>query len=106
MPPSAACVIVDPGRYSRHETVLQRSKAAGACHSGPRCAQKGSCKDLLGVLAHHKALAQAPERDRQPGAEEGRARTPRAQGCNARAAWLPEQLKDNPDLTLQEHCEA
>jgi hypothetical protein len=22
------------------------------------------------------------------------------------AAWLPEQLKDNPDLTLQEHCEA
>ena len=24
----------------------------------------------------------------------------------ALAAWLPEQLKDNPDLTLQEHCEA
>jgi transposase len=22
------------------------------------------------------------------------------------AAWLPEQLKDNPDLTLEEHCEA
>jgi hypothetical protein len=22
------------------------------------------------------------------------------------AVWLPEQLKDNPDLTLQEHCEA
>jgi transposase len=24
----------------------------------------------------------------------------------ALAAWLPEQLKANPDLTLQEHCEA
>jgi transposase len=24
----------------------------------------------------------------------------------ALAAWLPEQLKNNPDLTLEEHCEA
>jgi transposase len=27
---TAACVLVDPRRYSRYETILQRSKVAGA----------------------------------------------------------------------------
>jgi twitching motility protein PilT len=39
---TAACVIVDPRRYYQHETVLQRSKVAGAGHSGPWSAQEGS----------------------------------------------------------------
>lgn len=99
-------MIVDLRRYSQHETVLQRSKVAGAGRGGPPGAPRASSRDLRRILALHQALAQALSR--QTGGLEPRKGVPGPPPRKGAALkeWLPEQLKNNPDLTLREHCEA
>jgi transposase len=90
---------------SGHEAILQRSKTQGAGRRRQRGAQGRSCKDLLGVDAHHQALYLKRRRetgDVEPKPIPGR---PRLKGA-ALQEWLPSQLQDNNDLTLQEHSEA
>src|SRR5215204_1525707 len=67
---------------SRHETIFEGSQVEGALSRRRRQAQGRGREDLLGVDAHHKALAKEASRDR---------------GCRARA---------HPRQALQERSDA
>ncbi len=88
----------------RYEAILKRSKTQGAGRRRRWSAQGRSRKDLLGFGADHKRWLKLR---RQSGDVEpkpippGR---PRLKGA-ALEEWLPEQLQDNNDLTLEEHRE-
>jgi hypothetical protein len=90
---------------SGHETVFERSEIEGAGRRRPRGVQGGGREDLLGIGAHHKALANEASRDGgcvEPRAIPGR---PSRKGVVLQS-WLPRQLEANDDLTLEEHREA
>lgn len=104
--PTAACVFVDLRRCSRHETLFQGLKVAGARRGGPWGAPRGARQDLLSVsvpsikrwLKLRKETDDVEPRKGVPG-------PPPRKGA-ALKGWLPGRLEANPDLTLEEHCEA
>src|SRR4051812_41582948 len=49
---------------SRHETIFEGSEIEGARRRRRRQTQGGGRKDLLGIDAHHKALAKKTSRER------------------------------------------
>src|SRR5215211_91180 len=90
---------------SRHEAIFEGSEIEGARCRRRRYTQGRGRKDLLGVGAHHKALAKETSRetgDVEPKPIPGR---PSRKGTMLKE-WLPKQLEANDDLTLEEHCEA
>ena len=90
---------------SEHEAVLEGSKNEGAGRRRQRGAQGRGRQDLLRVDAdHHKRWLKRRRKtgDVEPRPIPGR---PRLKGA-ALEEWLPSQLQDNNDLTLQEHREA
>jgi transposase len=90
---------------SGNETVFEGPEIEGARRRRRWQTQRGSRKDLLGIDAHHQALYLKRRRetgDVEPKPIPGR---PRLKGA-ALQEWLPSQLQDNNDLTLQEHSEA
>ena len=67
---TAAPVSIDPYVVaSRHETVFEGSQVEGALGRRCRDAQGGGRKHLLGVDAHHKALAKEASGEWGRGAE-------------------------------------
>src|SRR5215217_5561478 len=90
-------------RSLEDEAILEGSKADGARGRRSRDAPPRGCGGLWGFYPVHKALAQqAPgNRDVQPRPIPG----PPARKREALEAALPEQVRLNPDLTLEEHCE-
>ncbi len=88
-----------------HETLLEGSEDQGARGGRPRGAQGGGRQDLLGFGAHHQALAQAPPRDRRRVEAKPIPGRPSVKGA-ALEGWLPSHLRENDDLTLEEHREA
>ncbi len=93
------CVLV-----SGNETIFEGPEIEGARRCRCWQAQGGDRKDLLGVDAHHKALAKEASRDGdvEPRVIPGR---PSRKGTLLKE-WLPKQLEANDDLTLEEHSEA
>jgi transposase len=89
---------------SGNETIFEGSEIEGAGRRRRRNTQGGGRKDLLGVDAHHKALAKETSRDGgvEPKLIPGR---PSRKGTILQS-WLPKQLESNDDLTLEEHREA
>ncbi len=89
---------------SKHEAILQRSKTQGTGRRRPRSAKGGGRKDLLGVDAPIKRWLKRRREtgDVEPKPIPGR---PRLKGA-ALQEWLPSQLQDNNDLTLEEHRDA
>jgi hypothetical protein len=89
---------------SGHETVFEGSEIEGALGRRRRYTQGAGRKYLLGVDAHHKALAEEEGEtgDVQPKAIPGR---PARKGTLLKG-WLPRHLEANDDLTLEEHSEA
>ena len=90
---------------SGHETVFEGSEIEGALGRRRRYAQGAGRQDLLGVDAHHKALAKKQRKetgDVEPRAIPGR---PSRKGALLKE-WLPKHLEANDDLTLEEHSEA
>jgi len=91
-------------RSLEHEAVLQRSKDQSAWSRRPRDASRRGCRGFRGVDTLHKALDQAAQGDRryvEPKPIPG----PPARKGEALDRTLPGQVKLNPDLTLDEHCE-
>lgn len=89
---------------SRHQALFEGPEIESACRRRCRKTQGGGRKDLLGVGADHKALAEETSGEGGCGAQAG----PR-QALQERAMlqrWLQKQLEANDDLTLQEHREA
>jgi transposase len=89
---------------SRHETVFEGSEIEGALGRRRRYTQGAGRQDLLGVDAHHKALAKEALRDRRCAAE-GDPGRPSRKGTLLKD-WLPKHLEANDDLSLEEHSEA
>ena len=91
---------------SGHETIFEGSEIEGALGRRRRYTQGAGSEDLLGVDAHHKALAKVKRRketgDVQPKPIPGR---PSRKGTLLKG-WLPKHLEANDDLTLEEHSEA
>ena len=91
-------------RSLEDEAILEGSKAEGARGRRSRDAPPRGCGGLWGFYPVHKALAQQTQGNR-------RCTTPRpipgppARKREALEAALPEQVRLNPDLTLEEHCE-
>jgi hypothetical protein len=102
---TAACLIVDPRRYCRHETVLQRPKVAGAGRGGPRGAPKGIAQAFSVSLPTIKRWLKLRKETGALEPRKGVPGPPPRKGVALRA-WLPKQLRANPDLTLEEHCQA
>ena len=90
---------------SRHETIFQRSEAEGAGRHRRGNTQGGGREDLLRVGADRKALAQEAPGDRGRAAKRAIPGRPSKKG-EMLQQWLPEQLKANHDVTLEEHGEA
>jgi transposase len=90
---------------SRHEAILQRSKTQGTGRRRRGKTQGGGRTDLLpgSVPTIKRWLKRRRETgDVEPKPIPGR---PCVKGA-ALEAWLPSQLQNNSDLTLEEHCEA
>jgi hypothetical protein len=88
-----------------HETFLEGPEEQGARRGGPRNELGGGGEDLLGLGADHQALYL--KRRRETGGVDAMpiAGRPRVKGA-ALEGWLPGHLRENPDLTLEEHREA
>src|SRR5215212_256807 len=89
---------------SRHEAIFEGSQVEGALNRRRRYTLGEGRKDLLGVGAHHQALAKKTSRNRGCGAQAVPGRPPR-KGVMLKE-WLPKHLEANDDLTLEEHREA
>src|SRR3954468_20166003 len=63
--PTATPVSMDPVLVSRDEAVFERPEIESARRRRRRQTQGGGGKDLLGVDAHHKALAEETSGDRR-----------------------------------------
>jgi transposase len=90
---------------SGHETIFEGSEIEGALGRRRRYTQGAGREDLLGVDAHHKALAKERRKetgDVQPKPIPGRA----SRKGTLLKEWLPKHLQANDDLTLEEHSEA
>ncbi len=91
---------------SRHEAVFEGSQIEGAGRRRRRYTQGAGRQDLLlGVDAHHKALAEETSGDRGCGAK-GDPRQTFQEGSDAPKLAAKEHLEANDDLTLEEHREA
>ncbi len=90
---------------SRHEAIFEGSEIEGARCRRRRYTQGRGRKDLLGIDAHHKALAEETSRDGGCGAQADPRQAPKERGDAQRVAAKAE-LEANDDLTLEEHCEA
>jgi hypothetical protein len=88
---------------SRHETIFEGSEIEGARRRRRRRqTQGGGRKDLLGIDAHHKALAKKTSRDRGCAAQADPWQAFQERGTASKLA-AKEHLEANDDLTLEEH---
>jgi hypothetical protein len=80
-----------------HETLLEGPEDQGARRRRPRGAQGGSREDLLGLGAHHQALAQATPRDRRRRAQaDPRSTLRQGRGARGLAAHAPPRERRRP----------